>query len=183
MPHLSQDTLVSFFYCDFQEQESRDPLNVLGSLAAQLCSQLGSCPQQLQHAFESSDSRNGACKRPTLYLLKEAFLNMSSLRPIVLLVDAVDECKDSDTLIDFLVSLVGTSGRIRIFVTSRHNLELCDNFESFTHITMESCADQVNSDIGHYVDRRLQSDQQLQRQKSALKGEIKESLMARSSGM
>jgi hypothetical protein len=45
--HDKVPTLLAYFYCDFRSPEASDPLNIAGSLLAQICFKLGSFPASL----------------------------------------------------------------------------------------------------------------------------------------
>lgn len=44
--------LLAYFYCDFRNLETREPLNLAGSLLAQICLKLQSFPASLEAAFD-----------------------------------------------------------------------------------------------------------------------------------
>lgn len=177
---LAHQPLTAFFYCDFRKPESQDPLNVLGSLVAQICSQLEFCPEELELAFSHSRHSN---KRPTITLLRDILCSLSISRRIVLLIDGVDECNERKELLKSMTYFKHMSENISIFLTSRHELDIQDALISFEHIRIETWTKEVDKDIEIYIDHRLQTDQRLLRLKDSVKEEIRQCLHSKSSGM
>jgi hypothetical protein len=177
---LSEPTFTAFFYCDFRHRESQDPLNVLGSLVAQICSQMGSYPEELEVAYQHSRHSN---KRPSVALLRDILCSLSVSRRLVLLVDAVDECENRRELLSSMTYLQTMSKNISVFLTSRHELDIQDALISFEHVRIENWTREVDEDIKTYIDLRLQTDPSLLRLKQSVREEIRERLHEKSSGM
>lgn len=176
----SQSALLAFFYCDFRKPESLDPLNILGSLVAQLCSQTGYTCVELDLAFEHSRHSN---KRPSVTLLRDVLCSLSVSRKVVLLIDAVDECVQRQELLSSMTYLQSMGENISVFLTSRNELDIQDALLSFKVVQLESWKSQVDSDIKAYINHRLLNDQRLGRLKRSVREEIRERLHERSSGM
>ena len=180
---LESRPLVSYFYCDFRNQDAQSAIKVVGSLVAQLCSQIGSYPVELETAFEASQRRSGPQRPPSFSVLLAVLQSLSRLHPIILLVDAIDECDGRRDLLDFLASLQHSTQRISILVTSRDEVDIRDTLSSFTHVRLETYVKDVDQDIRSYVEHRLTSDSRLRKLQSSLKADIKDSLSSKSAGM
>lgn len=175
--------MLSFFYCDFRKPGAQNAVSVIGSLVAQLCSQMGFCPEELDHAFSHSKNGNSPQKRPSFTILREVLRSLARLRRITLLIDAIDECEGRKDLLDFLISLRDCGARISVLVSSREEMDIKDALKSFMHVRLESHTKDVDEDIKSYIEHRLVSDQRLQSLQSSLKEDIKQSLRAKSAGM
>jgi hypothetical protein len=184
---LTRDTdnqpLLAFFYCDFRKPSSQSAINVIGSLVAQICSQIGRCPEELKRAFDGSKAGSGPQKRPSFTVLRDVLLSLSRFTDIVLLIDAVDECAGRKDLLDFLVSIQHASQEISILVTSRDEVDIREALTSFTNVSIENHTSQIDEDIEYYIEHRLSIDPRLQSLQAPLKRGIKQSLKAKSGGM
>lgn len=174
---------MAYFYCDFRKRESQDAINLVGSLAAQLCHQFGWFPEELVHAFDHSRNGVGQTKRPRYALLTEVLQSFSSIWRISLLIDALDECGGRKDVLDFLTNLQEATRNVSIFITSRDELDIQEALRSFTRLRIENHLDQVDRDIGYYINHRLQSDKTLQRLTTSIKNDIQRSLTSKSAGM
>lgn len=175
-----QPALMAFFYCDFRHRESQDHLNVLGSLVAQICSQISHCPDELEIAFNHSRYSD---KRPTAMLLRSILSFISTTRKVLLLIDAVDECNQRQELLSVMTHLQEQNKNISVLLTSRQELDIEDALVSFDHIRIEDWTKEVDDDIKTYIDQRLQADASLLRLKHSVRKEIRTGLHQRSLGM
>lgn len=175
-----QRTVAAFFYCDFRQRESQDPVNVLGSLTAQICYQLESYHGDLERTFQHS-LHSG--KRPSIALLREALCTLSASANIILLVDAIDECGERQELLDTFNSLSSVSANISILLTSRHELDIQDALVTFGHVSVEDWIKEIDEDIETYINYRLESDLRLSRLKPSIKDEVRSSIHGKSHGM
>ncbi|KAH4986916.1 hypothetical protein HBH69_015840 [Parastagonospora nodorum] len=175
-----QRTVAAFFYCDFRQRESQDPINILGSLAAQICYQSESYPSELELAFQHS-LHSG--KRPSIALLRDALCALSVSARIVLLVDAIDECSERQELLSTFNYLLDMSANITILLTSRHELDIQDALVPFEHVRIEDWIKEIDEDIETYINYRLESDLRLSRLKPSIKDEVRDSIHGKSHGM
>lgn len=185
--HLSENSsfmvgqpLSAYFYCDFRKPASRDTVNIVGSLVFQLCSQLQRPFPDIEHAYQHSQLGH---KRPSLALLGEVLRSISDYRRCILLVDAVDECVDRGALLSFMAGLNATSKNINLFLTSRDEPDIGRALGFLKRISMEGCREEMNGDIGMYIDERLNTDQSLRWLKDSVKEEIRDCLTDKSGGM
>lgn len=171
---------MAYFYCDFRRLESQDPVNVVGSLAAQLCSQLGYFPEKLELAFAHCSS-GGQKRRPTLPVLMEILVVLALERKLILLVDALDEFVKRDDMLNAIVSLE-RADNISMLITSRAEPEIQDTLFFFRKLRIESNL-QVGQDIRRYIEHCLESNRKLLRLNPSVRSDITESLNSMSHGM
>ena len=101
-------------------------------------------------------------------------------RKPLIVVDALDECREVLTLLD---GLIMADGDIRTFVTSRplqHALAMLSHFPS---ISMDRMANELSSDILLHVTKELDSRYRLRTFEKSLKVEIRSKLCAKADGM
>lgn len=178
---LSGHVQMACFYCDFRRAESRDPVNVVGTLVKQYCSQIGSFPEELELAFTHSNS--GAQKRkPTLFTLVETLKMLAKQTRVALLIDALDECDERGDILSAISSL-SAADNINILITSRAELDIEEGLQNFTLLRIESKLQAVSEDIRAYISHRLEKDQKLRWLSPSLKSDITELLNSRSHGM
>lgn len=146
------EACMAYFYCDFRRSEYQDPVNVIGSLVAQLCSQLH-FPLELQLAFTHSSS-GGQKRGPTLSMLTETVNMLAKENKIILLIDALDECDKRDNILNAISSLKGADN-INLLITSRTELDIQEGLYFFNLLRIESNLDAVDEDIRSYISHRL----------------------------
>lgn len=179
----SEVTLAAYFYCDFRKTELQEPANVIGSLVAQLCSQVGWYPEELELAYDRSSNTAGQKRRPTFSVLQQALEVLAKDGKLILLVDAIDECNCRKDLIELICRLTQTIQQVKILITSRDELDIREAFHVFARVRMESRLEDMDRDIRDYINSRLQSDPKLQWLNASIRATIASSLNAKSAGM
>jgi hypothetical protein len=172
---------MAYFYCDFRRPESQAPVNVIGSLVAQLCSKLRHFPDELQQAFVHSSS-GGQNRKPSLSILSTKIKLLARNQKIILLVDALDECDQRSDILKAISSLEAADN-INILITSRAEVDIQDGLDFFTRLRIESRLSEVDEDIRKYINHRLESDQKLLWLKPSIRSDVMESLNSKSQGM
>ena len=180
---VSARETCAFFYCDFRKRELQNAIDVVCSLVAQLYSQLKLSTAPLGRAFDSTGTSIAPSKKPPFSLLRNALCSISKSQRILLLIDAVDECKESGKLLDFLVSLNEEACNIRVLITSRDEVGIRQKLGNVKHIQMEDYITNIDEDINLYISHRLRSEHRLQWLSSSVKNDIKVSLTTKSAGM
>ena len=178
---VSNEACMAYFYCDFRRPESQDPVNVIGSLVAQLCSQMRYFPKKLELAFAHCSS-GGQKRRLTLPVLMEILVVLSVERKFILLVDALDECDKRGDMLNTIVSLK-QAVNINMLITSRAEPEIQDTLFFFRKLCIESNLQEVGQDIRRYIEHCLESDRKLLWLNPSVRSDIANSLNSRSHGM
>jgi hypothetical protein len=156
---------------------------MIGSLVAQLFSQFGWCPEELELAFDRSSNIAGQRRGPSLSVLQQALQAFARNSTVILLIDALDECGSRKDALDFISSLTKTMQNVNVLITSRDELDIREALHSFARLRMESRLEEMNLDIRFYIDSRLQSDSKLQWLNSSVKTDIVSLLNSKSAGM
>jgi len=102
-------------------------------------------------------------------------------KPVVV-VDALDECKDVQKLIQALMVI---RGYVRLFVTSRPLQVIVDglSLSEVPFVSMEDMADKLSADIELHVTRELDARYRLRYLDSRFKTEIRSVLCEKADGM
>ncbi|KAH9069631.1 ankyrin repeat-containing domain protein [Lactarius deliciosus] len=130
--------LMAYFYFDFRDLDKQARRNLLPSLLVQLSTRSDPFCDILSRLYETHD--NGA-RQPSDKALTQCLKEMLTLPnqgPVYLIFDALDECPDTsdvpsprEQVLDLVKDLVGLQlPSLRICVTSRPEVDICDALES-----------------------------------------------------
>lgn len=175
---------VIIFYFDFSDDQKQTLESLLRSLLRQLCEILDTIPPELVDLFESSHGRTrplSVDRRTLVDLLKTIFKDLES---ITLLLDALDECSESSSVLDFLRDLMENESRdVRWLVTSRRTQEIEDSLltTGATVVTLDH--ELIDADIRLHVTDRLANDPKLSSRPARIKREIEDVLTDKAHGM
>ncbi|KAG2361082.1 hypothetical protein BDR07DRAFT_1410806 [Suillus spraguei] len=164
---------LSYFYCNFRDERTTNAAAVLRSLIVQLLQQskddwitkIGEQPESnTKGDFDSlrdlwQQKRNAKTYPTDLRFLRKILIEVSTLvhRP-VLVIDALDECKDYSDLVGHLVNLA-EDAQLRLF------------------------REQMKADICVHITEQLKNQKRLSRLPDALKKTILEKLLEKAQGM
>jgi hypothetical protein len=180
--HLQHGETIAYFYCDFRQQQTTDPAVVLCSLLSQL---LQSSTKDWTPLFEDLEKRNsqGAPPSTDLDVLIDLLMRASRLHdhPIIV-IDALDECKDFSFLVNQLVRL-NLDGSVQIFVTSRMEQAIVEAFTSIPSISLNDMVGIVQGDIQMHLDNQLSIRPRLAKLSIEIKEEIQTVLLNKADGM
>jgi hypothetical protein len=158
--------LGASFFCTLKEANQRDVYLIIPTLARILAEERPKFGDALEKVLESDK----ACRNPTKMELKDQYLKLilqpaeqtfSADEPLVLGVDALDECEDKDAVRLFIAAVLSQKPTIRLkfFLTSRPEISLRESFESSTHhgwLRLHDIeADIVKADILLYLNIRF----------------------------
>lgn len=181
---INDGELLVYFYCDFRTKRSTSAVEVMRSILAQLMAQLTVAKLDSEHLLDEllkeSDShaeRFYNIKGLSRYLSKVAILYP---RIPVVVVDALDECREVESLLD---GLIMSSGDLRIFATSRPLQNIISILSPFPCISLDKMANELSADILLHVTRELDSRRRLRTFDRGLKDEIRSKLCAKADGM
>jgi len=154
--------------------------SLLAQLTEHLCVTMMDPESLLDELLKGADSRVDpfySVKGLGHYLSKVA--GLCPLKPLVI-VDALDECREVETLLD---GLVMCSGDVRMFVTSRPLQNIIQMLSHLPCISMDDMANELSADISLHVTRELDSRSRLRTFNGRLKNEIQSRLCAKADGM
>ena len=162
---------LAIFYYDFREERKKHVSGLLSSLLFQLCDQSDSYYDILS-AFYSAH-RNGAQSPGDDKLVQclMELLKRPGLRPVYLIIDALDECPSTSSLsspreklLSLLEDLVGAQlPSLRMCVTSRPEVDIKAILEplAFCSISLHDESGQ-KKDIAKYIESIVNTNQNMQ---------------------
>lgn len=150
-----------FFYCDFQDNESASATEVMYSLLCQMLSHLhddgaGTRAESLIDDLlkEGADDIRTDMQRLPLLVARatEVFL-----RPPLIIIDALDQCKDVENLLDAFIDW-NMRGTMRLIVTSRPLQVIKERLLDVTRISViswDKFEEGVSVDIPPFIESKL----------------------------
>lgn len=124
--HLKQNygdnSAIAYVYFDYNDHETQDVVNMLANLLKQILSQLGEISDELITAMDDlrSQSRNFLDTSKVSEIIK---LASNQLNRTYIIVDGLDECRESSVRAQFLVTIDKLKARnIRIFIACRPHI-------------------------------------------------------------
>ena len=177
---------VAFFYCDYKDEATQDPLNVLGSLARQLAKQNEEAFEMLQGLYEKHFLDNKMASEYEPEELRDLILDMAStFDSTLLLVDALDECGDNTSFVLELLASLNTNGNMsdvkRLFL-SRNEQDIDDWLGSYPQIQIEAASSDVKLYVGAEIEQRTRRNL-LRLKDPSLKEHIMDRLVSGAKGM
>ena len=176
--------ILVYFYCDFRTKRSTSALEVMRSLLAllteSLCRIITDPEALLDELLKGADSRVHPfynVKALAHYLSK--VVQLCPRKPLVV-VDALDECREVETLIDGLLTF---GGDVQMFVTTRPLQNIIRMLSHLPYISMDEKTNELSADILLHVTREVDSRSRLRTFDRTLKEEIRFKLCAKADGM
>jgi hypothetical protein len=181
--HSNADDIgIAYFYCSFDDLASQDPLNILGSLAAQLASQVPQLPEDFASKF-ADGLKKKLPRNISLPDLMESFIqHTAQLSHMFLSVDAINESEKSTEVVPLLFELAQSCKNVHLLISSTGDHGIQISIET-TVFEIEMRAGEVGDDIRLYIDSALAENDNLKRFGEALKNDIREAVLSRSDGM
>jgi hypothetical protein len=174
---------VAYFYCSYRSSESQKPVNILGSLIAQLSLK---DPGALKEVVDCFTHRYTAGKSPSRLDERELctlFKSVSQhLHEVTLIIDGLDECGssihlDRGELVRTLADLrYNTTGSMRLAIFSRDEGDIRAELTKFSSVSVAA----QSSDIQRFVQAKAGS---LRIKDKDLQAEIIKALIHGAKGM
>ena len=181
------DEALAYFYCDFTNEESTDATQVICSLLYQLLDQyrhgkLKSGALKVIHELVDETHKGDAILKNILRLssLLSCVIAQFRRQPLIV-IDALDECKDVDRLLHALLPFK-TSG-VRLLVSSRPIQAIKHRLSGLPFMSMDVMAEAVLADIELHVNREVDSHRRLALLHPTLKRELCFTLCQKADGM
>lgn len=156
---------------------------MIGSLVAQICTKIGSVPEELQKIYEHSVASSGQPSRPTTEALTSAMKTLATEHKLILLLDALDECNKPSSAAEALVKLACKDSGINVFITSRDESNIRQYLASTSQLSISSHGLEISRDIRQYIEQRLDLEAGFRWLKPHFRSEIEDLLHAKSGGM
>ncbi|KAH9167687.1 hypothetical protein EDB89DRAFT_1909854 [Lactarius sanguifluus] len=151
---------MAYFYFDFRDVDKQARRDLLPSLLVQLSTRSDPFCDILSRLYETHDQGARQPSDKALTQCLKEMLTLPNQGPVYLILDALDECPDTsdvpsprEQVLDLVKDLVGLRlPSLRICVTSRPEVDICDALESLASQTV-SLQDErgQKKDIADYV--------------------------------
>ena len=169
---------VAYFYCSFNEAASQDPAHMVGSLVSQVSYD---CPNML----EGLEVEFGRRERPTLQDLERRLTSRTahSSMKTFLFIDAVNECKKIEPMMDTLLRLAKSASDIRVLFTNTEEdpmITAMTDLEPPKATTVRMSA--LSADIDLFIEAKIKEKKNLQRLPLETREEVKDVLRSRADG-
>jgi len=183
---------LAFFYCDFREDQKKEPRGLLSSLLVQLCHQSDSYCDVLSNLYLEHNNGSRQPSDNTLLNCLEEILKLPRHPPVYLIMDALDECpitssmwSPRDKVLTLVKKLIDSQiPNLRICVTSRPEMDIKFVLDSlaFRSISLHNERGQ-REDIENYIRSVVDTDRMMQRWHAADKQLVIEVLTNKADGM
>ena len=179
----NNDTIVAYFYFDFQTHEKQLFQNLLHSTVVQLFRQQGHVATIVEEQYNGCGrARSRPTVQDTLFILRRIIDIVA--RSVYVVVDALDECRDRRSLLEGMKEIRSwNQGNLHIFVTSRRETEIEDVLSYLVTDTISLEESVVDKDILTYVRYQLQNDVRLSKWSEKIQEEIETALVNGANGM
>ena len=181
MQQFATDQLaLVYFYCNFGDLESRKPATVLCTLVAEFIragwtEEIGGLMKMKQtkgpRAPSDLDELSGLLRKATKFFKKS-----------IIVVDALDECDDVESLLEHLVRLPH-GGNVKLFLTSRKEQEIYELLKDVPYISLKDETNSLQSDMYKHISTELRKRRHLARLPAKLKQQIVDVLLTKADGM
>lgn len=181
LKEIQPDTMVGYFYFDFNETEKQSSKKAIRSLLFQLAQQRGRLQtlEQLYHKCENGQQQPG--EDVIQSLLKDTIV-CAGHKYIIL--DALDECADREDFMTFVGNLVHLQEEgLRIMITSRREKDIEEHLGAIANYKINIQSIIVDEDIRVYVRDRLIEDRKLNKWPNNVQEDIAAVLMEKAGGM
>ncbi|KAF9225131.1 hypothetical protein BS17DRAFT_807512 [Gyrodon lividus] len=181
---LRDGEVLAFFYCDFRNEQSTSAAEVMRSLLTQLLRLANVNAVDYRDVVPELVQRRarGAAPPADMKLLTCLVRCAAKLhqRPFIV-IDALDESKDVEKLLDALKEL--NDGHIRLFVTSRPERIIREVLSDLPSISLQAMTSAVSADMEQHIMVELDSRRWLRILQQGLKWEIRSALLEAADGM
>jgi hypothetical protein len=170
------------FYFDFRDPQKQSVVNMLYSLLAQLSE--NKVPAEVQRLYESCAHGN---RDASVSQLKEAFLSItkriaSEQHATYLVIDALDECGDRETLMS-VITEISESTSINLLATSRQEEDISSVLDGRVTYAVPIQTGSVDDDIKTHIQTCLENDSKLSKWDAGTKRIVAERLTSKANGM
>lgn len=170
----------AYFYCSFDDRESQQPLNILGSILHQLSEQHPEALEGIDQLRKSGEvlGENSILKLTSQYV--------SNFDKFYISVDAINESFSCIEVFEMLLQLVTENSNVRLFVTAisscSHWLEDLQLEEPPEMIEVDMGTEDVDRDIDFYITTRISGERLLRRLSNETKLELREKVLGNAKG-
>jgi hypothetical protein len=180
------ESVVLYFYFDFNDVQKQNPELMLRSLITQLSQPSIYSLEHLSALF--SLCGDGQRQPSLLELLTTVEQMIREFAQVYIVLDALDECTQRSDLLSVLGSIVSWKFQnLHVLMTSRREQDIASSLDTYIDAQDTIClqSDVVDKDIQRYVRQRLSDDKSLARweKDAAIRQEIETGIIQGACGM
>jgi hypothetical protein len=182
----SESTAVAFFFCDYSEPKSHDPVNILCTIASQIARQDKNAFEKLNNYYKELNRDDTLAATPTVSRLTNLLLDMfDDFEHVLVVIDGLDECGEG--MVDVAAVLCSLATRQRsslsLALFSRYEQQVRNILEDeFEHVKIQAHPEDLALFTAAEIEKRI-SLKQLRLKNLALKDEIIQELVQGADGM
>ncbi|KAI0271193.1 hypothetical protein BGY98DRAFT_1100336 [Russula aff. rugulosa BPL654] len=190
--HEAGSAIVTYFYCDFRDEDKQNCRNLILSIISQLCAQSDICCDTLSLIYLEHFNGRRKPSDETLTRCLRKIISLPDQVPIYIIVDALDECSNESGLptpreevLELVKNLVGLCApNLHICVTSRPEIDIQSALGPLTtlHVSLHDQSGQ-KKDIVDYISSVVYSDTKMERWREEDRKLVIETLTERANGM
>ncbi|OQD77451.1 hypothetical protein PENDEC_c002G01225 [Penicillium decumbens] len=160
--------IFAYFYCIFDEAAFQDPVNILGSLLAQLSESIPSVLESIWPLYKAT-TKSSAHRRPIdIGAIEDAIIkHTSGAKRVILLIDAINESVYKEIIIRSLLKISNLAPNLRILITGTTDV-IPGQHANIIHMN----ASIVRDDIDAFIRFRMQQDETLRNLSARLQDQI-----------
>jgi ribosomal protein S25 len=182
--HLQQTfrnkkTGILYIYCTYNERHKAKDL--VAYLVKQLTEQLPSLPEEVRKLYNLHEKTKSFPQRDDLIQILSSLARHFSRAFVI--IDAIDECHDEDSRIEFLESIKKIKSFMNTLVTSRHIASIADIFERDSQQEIRATTEDITTYVESEISREkfvLSSDLS---SKSELQSSVVKEIVSKAEGM
>jgi len=153
---------LAYFYCNRAEGSRRDPESILSALVHQLVrteSDEMTLLKPIVDTYDLRESKGQKSSRLSLLESRDLLVQLTDVyEQTTICIDALDEVEPStrkDLLQALKVVMEKSKNLVKIFATTRMDVDIVRQFEMFPRIELQP--DDNASDIEHFIEERIQA--------------------------
>ncbi|RFN46021.1 ankyrin repeat protein [Fusarium flagelliforme] len=176
---------VAFFFCDYKNEATQSPVNILGSIAYQIALQKDEAFEELNNYYQELHPERSLTQSPDTDELRATISRMSKqFDHLYIIIDGVDECRDEvEDVAAAVHDLAEFSDYNSTALFSRDEAEIEAALDGdFRHVAISA----RNEDIEKYIRAEMmlrESNGRLVVKDLTVKDKIEEQLVRRAKGM
>ena len=172
---------VAYFYCTFNDAASQEPLNILGSIVAQLARQQSSLLHDLESHFEKNKAKLANIMLGALEKILQSCL--ASFSRVYIFIDAINESSSRKEIVGSISRIASFSEKVFVFLTSIEEILDSDRKESFRSTVITMRPGEISADVERVIDSSLQHRFNHLNLSSSLRKKIRTILVDQADGM
>ena len=178
----NSDVNIAYGFCSFTDQDSQNAKNIFGCFLVQICLQNPDLWSFVDDKYNAQKTQpKYEVPKLELWDLIEVLLKCLRLSARTLLfLDAINESKDSASIIQILQEIIKATDSVIAMVSSTEDLGVSIQSAPVSFVTMKG--GETMSDMRLYIDTQLESNGGLRNLSSTLKAEIKSVIQHKATG-